>query len=381
MTTDSGLTKNRGEWAEVMTIMGILAQGAIKTVSLVDGKLRENDAEVSVAKVFIVRNKTTIEYRIRREGGVPVEVTIVQPGAIVSVPMNECLGDYMSLKEAVVRAVENAKERTFAIPEAEVVMRKYRFGSGKSKSSLKQDVDLVLYGPDGVELAPRGFSIKSFLVSRPSLFNASRGGRFRYKIDGNKLLQAKIIEKQFADHPRAWIQNLVKALDNFGAFTYRISIPDPDFKRNLELLDAHMAEVIGYMLLQAYVCGDRSLKTGLERTVKGDPLDYGKDADTFYTYRVKHFLRAAALGFCAKEPWNGVEGAEGGMIMVRDDWSLRCFLSGKSDFENYLLETCSFETPSTSKEKWGGYATVEQGDGGGYLELLLQIRESDPFKL
>ena len=40
MTTDSGLTKNRGEWAEVMTIMGILAQGAIKTVSLVDGSGR-----------------------------------------------------------------------------------------------------------------------------------------------------------------------------------------------------------------------------------------------------------------------------------------------------------------------------------------------------
>ena len=380
MTMENGLTKNRGEWAEVVAVMGIVARGSVKTVSLVDGKLCETDAEVSVARASIVRNKQTIEYRIHRKDGVPDEIEIVTPDESFVVPANEFQGDFETLKESVVLAVDNAKGRTFAVPAAENIMRKYRFGSGKSKSTLKQDVDLVLYGADGTELAEQGFSVKSFLVSKPSLFNASRGGRFRYKIDGNKLLQATIIEKRFADHKGGWVMGLVRALDELGAFTYKITVPEKSFRRNLELLDAHMAEVIGYMLLQAFVSGDRALKVGLARTIKGDPLDYGKDAETFYTYRVKHFLRAAALGFCAKDPWDGVEGAEGGMIMVRHDWSLRCFLSGKSEFENYLLETCSFDTPSTSKDKWGGYATVEHKEGTGYLELVLQVRESDPFK-
>lgn len=130
------------------------------------------------------------------------------------------------------------------------------------------------------------------------------------------------------------------------------------------------------------VGGERgmSISECLKRVIISDPLGYGGDSEIFYSYRVKHFLRAAALGFSSSKPWNGNEGADGGMLFVNKDWQLFCMLSNRKDFEDYLVKSCRFESPSSSPAKHGGYGNIEKEWHGTYVDLLLQIRESNPFK-
>ncbi len=124
MTKVNGHTKNRGEWAEVVAVMGIVAQGFVKTVSFVDGKLRETDAEVTVARASIVRNKVAIEYRIyRNKDGEPVEVEVATPHETFVVSMAEFRGDYQTLKEAVVKTVDNANNRRGRVHHAKIPLR------------------------------------------------------------------------------------------------------------------------------------------------------------------------------------------------------------------------------------------------------------------
>ena len=75
-----------------------------------------------------------------------------------------------------------------------------------------------------------------------------------------------------------------------------------------------------------------------------------------------------------------MEGEEGGMIMIRKNWEMVCFLSGKSEIEDYLLASCRFETPSSNPEKYGGFGVIHEEPTGHYIDLLLQVRESDPFE-
>ena len=55
-------------------------------------------------------------------------------------------------------------------------------------------------------------------------------------------------------------------------------------------------------------------------------------------------------------------------------------MSSRKDFEDYLIRTCRFESPSSSVEKHGGYGHVFEEWHGTYVDLLLQVREEDPFK-
>lgn len=68
------------------------------------------------------------------------------------------------------------------------------------------------------------------------------------------------------------------------------------------------------------------------------------------------------------------------MLFVNKDWQLFCMLSNRKDFEEYLVRSCRFESPSSSLEKHGGYGKIEKEWHGTYVDLLLQIRESNPFK-
>lgn len=61
-------------------------------------------------------------------------------------------------------------------------------------------------------------------------------------------------------------------------------------------------------------------------------------------------------------------------------WELFCMISTRKDLENYLVNSCRFESASTNVNKHGGYGNVTEEWHGTYVDLLLQIREGDPFK-
>lgn len=381
MTNPIALSKNRGEWAEIVAIFYCLGLGRIPTVRSESGLLKPTGGSVVIAEMRLERNSQMLTFTFNRKNNLKISVDLSVDGILVNTfHYEEVRKDSEFFISEVKKASEDNPKGTFSVPSVSYLIKKYCLGTGKSKSSLKQDLELILIDPDGQNVPIQGFSIKSFVGGDPTLFNTSKAARFKFRLDGAKSNEAiKIADDIARNKPKSWVQSLFQRLNSINAFTQTVEVPDPRFERNLELLDANMPSVIGFTLLQAYCSGEMSVKKSLNKVILSDPLGYGGDAETFYTYRVKHFLRAAALGFSSSKPWNGKEGADGGMIFIDKKWNFTCMMSSRKDFENYLLATTRFESPSSSVTKHGGYGKVTKEWHGTYVDILLQVRECNPF--
>ncbi len=381
MTSLQSSSKNRGEWAEIVSFFICLAYGRVATVRSGSKYLEKTGGAVVISEISTERGSKTIKYKANRFETLKSWDFWINNEYSKTFPIEEVRKDCDCVLNSVRAAADANPKGNLSVDNILPLLDKYCLGSGKTKSSLKQDVELVLIDPDGIPLDAQGFSIKSFVGGDPTIFNASRAARFKFRLDGAKAQAAKEIENEVkSGKKRAWVQDLFKALESINAFTQTIEIPDRKFERNLELLDFNMPMVMGAMLKLAYCSGEMSIKKNLEQVILSDPLGYGKDSNIFYTYRVKRFLRAAALGFSSSKPWNGREGADGGMLLMNKKWELFCMISTRKDLENYLVNSCRFESASTNVNKHGGYGNVTEEWHGTYVDLLLQIREGDPFK-
>ena len=138
VTQRNVLTKNRGEWAEVVCVFEAIAHGRIPTVTLVDGKLSPTGASVLISRVSIVRGRDTITYEIRRQACNPMSVVMSINGMPTEFPIDEVRGDFQIFKERVRATCDAAEVAAFSVPESGVLLDKYAFGAGKSKSTLKK---------------------------------------------------------------------------------------------------------------------------------------------------------------------------------------------------------------------------------------------------
>ncbi len=387
MGGEKKLTRNRGEWSEIWAVLKVLAEGRISTLSVSNGVISKTGSSVLVHALRTGRSGTVIDYVLERDGrGNPSRLSIrkADTGEMLAppVPHSVVWDDFEAFDDALTCAGENAKG-TFSVAGADELFEQYLFGSGKSPSSLKQDCELALIALDGRTEEMRGFSIKSYTGGSPTLFNASQGAAFRYRLAGQTTAAAKrSVDSIQKKSVKSWVVARVNALHELHAFTADVKAENPVFAKNLSLLDTNMASVIGHLLRigRSSAVNSGSLKEALALLVREDPLGLGAVfAETYYGFRVRHFLRAAALGMTPATPWDGNEDAEGGMLVVSADRELYCLLAGKSEFERYLVETTYFDTPSTSRLP--GYAEIEEdAEGVVSFKLHLQIRERDPFR-
>lgn len=388
MAGEKKMTRNRGEWSEIWAVLKILAEGRISTLRVEEGTMSKTGSSVLVHALRTGRSGRLIDYILERdESGMPSRLLICESGTTneLTDPVSHCVvrQDFAAFDKALKKAEEEASG-TFSVKGADDLFEKYLFGSGKSPSVLKQDCELSLIALDGRKEGMRGFSIKSYTGGSPTLFNASQGAAFRYRLAGHA---ANAAEDRIRSIPKVkgkpWVVERVNALHKLNAFTADVKAENPVFAKNLALLDTNMATVIGHLLRigRSSAVNSGSLKEALERLIREDPLGLGTVfAETYYGFRVRHFLRAAALGMTPATPWDGNEDAEGGMLVVSADRELFCLLAGKSEFERYLVETTSFDTPSTSRLP--GYAEIEKNaEGVVSFRLHLQIRERDPFRI
>lgn len=376
------ITRNQGEWNEIHAVMRILAEGRIATLRVTQDGVVPTGASVLVDSLRTGRSGDVLDYKlVRNEDGVPVRLVITDEKGceLSSIPHETVREDFVFFD----RGLRHAKTSSaFSVPGAEELFRCYRFGSGKSPSNLKQDCELVLIAPDGVREERRGFSIKSHTGGNPTLFNASASAEFQIRLAGNTGEAAvKALAAIPARQSRNWIIERTDALFNLHAFTTDVKTTKATFGKNLALLDSNMTVVIAHLMLygRSSAVKSGSLREALDLLIQNDPLGLGTlYAPTYYSFRVRHFLRAAALGMTAAKQWDGNEDAEGGMLIVAHDRSLHCLLAGKSEFEQYLLQTTYFDSPDT--KRYPSFSTVDvTPDGVYWFRMILQLRERNPF--
>lgn len=395
-TTDP-IRRNQGEWNEIHAVMRVLAEGRIATLRVTDKGVLPTNGSVMVDSLRTGRSGDILDYKLERnENGMLVRLRILaEDGTELESFLHETVqNDFNDFSEALEQATAVS---AFSVPGAEELFERYHFGSGKSPSSLKQDCELVLIAPDGISEERRGFSIKSFTGKNPTLFNASNSTELLVRLASGKgeeaIRKIKAIQPpekkdkaqgrtKTAGGKRNWIVERVDALFDLHAFTTDVSVSEPIFGKNLALLDSNMAVVIARLMLygRSSAVSSGSLREALELLIKDDPLGLGtKYARTYYSFRVRHFLRAAALGMTAAKRWDGNEDAEGGMLIVASDRNLFCLLAGKKEFEQYLLATTYFDSPSTNRYENYSCVTQDEDEGVFWFHMNLQIRERNPF--
>ena len=91
-----------------------------------------------------------------------------------------------------------------------------------------------------------------------------------------------------------------------------------------------------------------------------------------YQVKIKRFLISVVLGMFTGKKWDGKNLAEG-MILVKSDGSQSIFHIIKiTDLEDFLLKSSKFDTPSSTRHRYG--AIYRENDGKYYFKLNLQIR-------
>lgn len=323
---------NKGEWSELYVMLRLMADGAIN--SEVNGK----NHRLLVEKVFY-ENINGFKLDLHRQKNF---VTLYWNGdRIKKIPAD----DFAGMANTILDGIRCGKGRAFEIYDAVKILQKLGLTTLKSPCNKKADINLTIHAAPTTSDKPVGYSIKSYLGSKPTLFNASKNNtNFRFKIFGMDDALAERINSIDTHNKIIDRLNLIERLE-FDSVCGRT------FAKNLSLIDSNMGKILGEMLKLFYVeriSGCAELATRLE---EDDPLKIG--VENFYRINIKKFLRAVALGLRPADVWNGRNEAEGGYIVVKRNAEIVLYpLHNYDDFETYLLNDTKLETPDPNRHNF-----------------------------
>ncbi len=308
---------NKGEWSELYALLKILA----------DGKVVAQNQTLPVLKICR-RDVNGFMLDFRRDKNF---VHIFQNGDFIKKIPTE---NFAGMADKILCGIRLGKG-SFEIDGADKILLDLGLTKIKSPADKKSDIELEIH--DTFTTTVRGYSIKSDLGKPPTLLNASRATNFRFKVFG-------------ADTSLNEIENLGERLKKIPRLEFD-SVVNKIFADNLSLVDSRMDKILAEMLLLFYVekisaCSE--LATILEEK---NSLDA---ADNFYRHKIKKFLIAVALGLMPAKKWSGTDQAQGGYLIVKRSGELELFpLTGRDDFETYLLNNTRLECPSQNRHNFG----------------------------
>lgn len=238
----------------------------------------------------------------------------------------------------------------------------------KAKSSDKADIRIVIHNSKTGLISELGYSIKSKLGAASTLINSNKDGtNFIYKIQGISSEQIKKFNS-FNKFKKKF--DYLKSIN--ATITYHKTANDI-LHNNLTLLDLGIEKIIAESLLIYYSGNGRSLAEITDIISQNDPLQLlNNTKQPMYSFKVKQFLLAFALGLNSSTPWNGTFDANGGYIIVKEDGDIVCYhFFDRNNLENYIFFNTRFETPSTSRHNFGN---IYLENNEYFLKLNLQVR-------
>lgn len=359
---------NKGEWSEIYTFFKLLVDGSLPGA---DENLNPDPAKnFSVLKIIRdEKNKKTI---IRKT----YDLTEKTNKAIISNNQDSSVSvvDLSVLRNGVKQifnTIRDSKGRSFVLPEAQFFMRELSCSMIKAKSTDKSDIRLVMQDRFSPTETESGFSIKTAYRSSPTLLNASKKNTsFVYEVvEGTQ--EKKPVEIT-TKRKKVGVRDRVVSIYGSGSLKFK-GLDSGVFQKNLELIDGTLPEILAVMLA-CYHSGKGSKVSELVALLPNAPefKDLHRDED-FYKYKIKQLLETIALGMTPGKVWDGATQANGGFIVVRDDGELVCYhLYDRAKFLDYLFSHTRFDTPSTTRHKYGSIETSD--DGKKIMRLNIQIR-------
>lgn len=351
------MSGNKGEWSELYAFMKLLSQGRVYAANEKVEKIDE--VYYPILKIIREENKgEVIDYVIDNDQ-VHLEI---QSKRVMSIPRQE-LDDNANLllKEIA------SHSGSFEVEEIANFANGIKVTKIKAPSGDTTDISMQIEDIHTNFIRNVGFSIKSEVGHAPTLLNAGMTTNFIYKVTGISSAQAKEIN---AIDTRTKIKDRMAKIAEFGGKMKYYGMNHDGFKRNLIMVDSSMPEIIGNMLLYFYSEDVKDCDELVNMLGKRDPLGYG-DA-VMYKYKFKKFLCSCALGMKPAKPWDGLDEANGGYIIVKANGEILAYhIYNRNFFEQYLLDNTILEKASTSRHE---YMSLYEESDEMYIKMNLQIR-------
>ncbi len=143
---------------------------------------------------------------------------------------------------------------------------------------------------------------------------------------------------------------------------------------NLKAVDSLMPEIISAMLHEFFVNRTTSVKQNIANIHAAESLNksihYGDL--TAFEIKVKNLLVSILLGFFPSKKWDGNFESNGTIVIKENGDQVGFHVIEMASLKDYLFETIRFDTPSTSRHRYG--SLFVEKDNQVFFKLNLQLR-------
>lgn len=352
---------NKGEWSELLTFIRIIAE---QKIILSDENLEPTENYFKVNKVtshninldFLLVNRDEIKIVDRNTG--KVQKLAISP-----------LINEDTLKN-LIAAIKKGK-RTFSIPEFEIIQNALgltvvKLGSSSQKADLVLDIQ-----NETINKMNEGFNIKSYLGSKPTLFNASGNTNFIFEVEN---LSPEKIDEINRINSKSKLTDRIKAIEQYGGVFNYVAPEKKTLEYNLKMVDLAMPKIIGSILLAFYKNRISTISKIVdyihEQGYLREIIQY-EDKD-WLIHKVKQLLVDILLGFFAGREWDGTYEAKGTIVVKGTGTQVAFHIIDIESLKSYLFNHIRLDTPSTTRHRYG--KLILENNKKLYFKLNLQLR-------
>jgi len=357
------IKSNKGEWAEFYAFLKILLE---RQLPAADENLCATDRTFIFQKV-IRQDEKSQPIKVYDLTGDLNSIAIKNDSETEIIRVFDSTELGFKTRRIFERIRDNKK--TFSIPEAEELMEALLCTRIKASNEEKADLVAIIHDRISESSPMLGFSIKSMIGGASTLLNPGQTTNFVYEVNGF----SGDLDKINTINTKSKIRDRIAQINQQGGnFTF-LNASDEQFDGNMRMIDTALPDFLAYMVLDFFTSARRTLPELVEGLAASldMKLKYKLSGEK-YSYKVRNFLDAVALGMVPSKSWDGFTKAHGGYIVVKEDGEVVCYhLYNRDAFQAYLYNNTKFEAAGTTRYK---YAKLYEIDGRLFFNLNLQIR-------
>lgn len=233
-------------------------------------------------------------------------------------------------------------------------------------SNQKSDIVIDLK-KNNLYYQDQGMGIKSYLGNSPTLLNASGNTNFIYKVVG---ISENLLDEINSINTRTKVKDRITAIYEKGGKLIFNKVEKTTMEYNLDLIDSNMPRLISEMLIEFHKNRTNHIDQNLANTFENNKALFLTDL-AGAKVKVKRLLVAILLGFFAGNKWDGKYLSKGTIVVKKDGSQVGYHITDLDTLEDYLYENIRFDTPSTTRHRYG--ALISE-NGELYFKLNLQLR-------
>jgi len=352
-------TKNKGEWTELYSFLRLIN----------DKKLMLSDQDLNIKDGFDHFNVTKVTtLNILESCYLQDNDEVLVKNDTMGIEKKIKVSDF--LNDNVLKTLSDAIKdgsRTFDIPEFDLIQNKLGISIVKGGNS-NQKADIVLdINNNQISKENEGFGIKSYLGSKPTLLNASGNTNFIFEILNFTPSEIDVVN---SIETRTKLKDRIEKIHALGGrFRFR-KIETESMQYNLSMVDSLIPEIVSTMLLEFYLNRTNSISDNLEK-IYNSGKTFNTDLISLQV-KVKRLLVAILLGFFAGKKWDGNYVSNGTIVVKKTGEQVGFHIIDKASLENYLFKNIKFDTPSTTRHRFG--SLILENNGKVYFKLNMQLR-------